>query len=173
MSLGDDILALLTSYSGGYAAMWRIIRGYEYNGVSAKVKHNVKRRTLYATIRRLKRRMFIRNAGGVFSITSVGKAYLKDRLAKNLPPHLKAWCQSSKKKHYDKFKVLVAFDIPEVDKIKRDWLRIELAAMNFLPMQKSVWIGPAPLHKDFVVNLDKIGVLDFVKFFKITDDDVI
>ncbi len=45
--------------------------------------------------------------------------------------------------------------------------------MNFLPMQKSVWIGPAPLHKDFVVNLGKIGVLDFVKFFKITDDDVI
>ena len=86
---------------------------------------------------------------------------------------MKIWCPSRKKKHYDKFKILVTFDIPEVDKIKRDWLRIELAAMNFLPMQKSVWIGPAPLHKDFVVNLGKIGVLDFVKFFKITDDDVI
>lgn len=49
---------------------------------------------------------------------------------------------------------LVCFDIPERDRAKRRWLRAELLACGYRLLQKSVWIGEAPLPPAFVAELD-------------------
>lgn len=53
---------------------------------------------------------------------------------------------------------LVCFDIPERERAKRRWLRGELIALGYRPLQKSVWIGDAPLPQDFMASLDTLDL---------------
>lgn len=53
---------------------------------------------------------------------------------------------------------LVCFDIPERDRAKRRWLRGELVACGYHPLQKSVWLGETPLPKEFLSALDALGL---------------
>ena len=50
--------------------------------------------------------------------------------------------------------MIVIFDIPEIRKNKRNWLRGDLMALGFMQLQKSVWFGPAPLPKKFIEYLN-------------------
>jgi DNA-binding transcriptional regulator PaaX len=66
--------------------------------------------------------------------------------------------------------LIVAFDIPEKKRKYRDWLRSELIGFGFEQVQKSVWFGPA-LPKEFILYLDEIKLLDYVRFFKASPKD--
>ena len=50
------------------------------------------------------------------------------------------------------------YDIPEVRKAEREWLRWHLKKFGYVLIQKSVWMGPSPLPKDF---------LDYIKEIKL------
>jgi len=63
--------------------------------------------------------------------------------------------------------LLVMFDIPETQKAEREWLRWHLKKFNYKMIQKSVWVGPSPLPKDFLEYLKDIKIKDGVKTFKL------
>ena len=63
--------------------------------------------------------------------------------------------------------LLLIYDIPEGRKKERDWFRRQLKNFGFIMIQKSVWVGPSPLPKDFLDYLTKIGLKKEFKTFKL------
>ncbi len=63
--------------------------------------------------------------------------------------------------------LIVMFDIPETKKAEREWLRWHLKKFNYLMIQKSVWVGPSPLPKDFLDYIESIKIKDGFKTFKL------
>ena len=62
---------------------------------------------------------------------------------------------------------LVIFDIPETERQKRDWIRIELVSCDYKPLQKSVWLGFRPLPQEFIEELDFLKIKNYVHIFSI------
>jgi len=62
---------------------------------------------------------------------------------------------------------VVIFDVPEKDHKKRAYLRIELVSLGFELLQKSVWIGPGPLPKEFIDYLRKADLFPHVHILSI------
>lgn len=63
---------------------------------------------------------------------------------------------------------IVAFDIPEKERRKRDWIRRCLVEMDFKPLQKSVWTARGGVHEDFVEALRERNLLNAVHIFGVT-----
>ena len=63
--------------------------------------------------------------------------------------------------------LIVMYDIPSEKKIERDWFRRHLKKFNYVMIQKSVWVGPSPLPKDFLEYVKSIGLLKQLKTFKL------
>ncbi|KKT21812.1 hypothetical protein A3B05_02070 [Candidatus Giovannonibacteria bacterium RIFCSPLOWO2_01_FULL_43_160] len=62
---------------------------------------------------------------------------------------------------------LVIFDIPEYERKKRVWLRLELIAHRFKILQKSVWIGYRPLPQELLESLEDLSLQKFVHIISI------
>lgn len=63
--------------------------------------------------------------------------------------------------------LIVMFDIPETKKAEREWLRWHLKKFNYSMIQKSVWVGPSPLPKEFLDYIEFIKIKDGFKTFKL------
>lgn len=63
--------------------------------------------------------------------------------------------------------LLLIYDIPEGRKKERDWFRRQLVKFEYIMIQKSVWVGPSPLPKDFLNYLKEIKIGDSFKTFKL------
>ncbi len=63
--------------------------------------------------------------------------------------------------------LLSIYDIPEGRKKERDWFRRQLIKFGYIMIQKSVWVGPSPLPKDFLDYLKEIKIKDNFKTFKL------
>jgi CRISPR-associated endonuclease Cas2 len=63
--------------------------------------------------------------------------------------------------------LLLIYDIPESRKKERDWFRRQLVKFEYIMIQKSVWVGPSPLPKDFLDYLKEIKISDNFKTFKL------
>ena len=63
--------------------------------------------------------------------------------------------------------LLVVYDIEENKKKERNWFRRHLKKFHFMMIQKSVWVGPFPLPKEFSNYLKKIKLDDNLKIFKL------
>src|SRR3989344_5254871 len=46
--------------------------------------------------------------------------------------------------------LIVMYDIPHEKKKERDWFRRQLVNFDYIMIQKSVWVGPSPLPKEFM-----------------------
>ena len=68
--------------------------------------------------------------------------------------------------------MIVAFDVPERKRSQRDWLRAELKILGFIQLQKSVWFGPAPLPKTFILAVRDIHLLQYIKFYRANEYEV-
>jgi len=64
--------------------------------------------------------------------------------------------------------IIVIFDIPEKEKRKREWLRAVLKNLGFKMVQKSVWLGKNKIPQEFLGDLAKLNLIDFVEIFEIT-----
>ncbi len=62
--------------------------------------------------------------------------------------------------------LLVVYDIPHAKKKERDWFRRQLKKLDFIMIQKSVWVGPSPLPANFLTYIKMIGL---EKEFKILE----
>ena len=63
--------------------------------------------------------------------------------------------------------LLVMYDIPSEKKKERDWFRRHLIKFGYIMVQKSVWVGPSPLPKDFIKYVGDIGLKKDLKTFKL------
>jgi CRISPR-associated endonuclease Cas2 len=63
--------------------------------------------------------------------------------------------------------LLVMYDIPSSMKRERDWFRRHLVKFGYIMIQKSVWVGPSPLPKEFLNYLKEIKISDNLKTFKL------
>jgi hypothetical protein len=63
--------------------------------------------------------------------------------------------------------LIIMYDIPYNKRKERDWFRRHLKKLNYIMIQKSVWVGPSPLPKDFIDYVKSIGLLDQLKTFKL------
>lgn len=71
------------------------------------------------------------------------------------------------KKQGNQFSIII-FDIPELQKKKRDWLRNALRSLDFKIIQKSVWIGKVKIPKEFLDHLYEMDLIDCVEIFEIS-----
>jgi len=63
--------------------------------------------------------------------------------------------------------LIVMYDIPDGLRKERDWFRRHLVKFGYVMIQKSVWVGPSPLPKDFLDYLKEIKIEDDFKTFKL------
>ncbi|HDH31743.1 MAG TPA: CRISPR-associated endonuclease Cas2 [Candidatus Wolfebacteria bacterium] len=99
-----------------------------------------------------------------FTITKKGRDKLLLLINKNkkmLP------AASYQKEKSDKF-IIITFDIPETEKTKREWLRVVIKNLGFKMIQKSVWIGQIKIPKEFLDDLLKLRLVDFIEIFEIS-----
>ena len=62
---------------------------------------------------------------------------------------------------------IVMYDIPELERKKRDWLRYELVACDYKQLQKSVWLGYCPLPEEFVKSLKDMNIKNKVHIISV------
>jgi len=122
----------------------------------------------YNFIRYLKKNGLIdekKNEGKkILSITKKGREkflFLKKQNKDFLPEIL------YQKEEGSKF-IIIIFDIPEIDKRKRNWLRAVLRNLEFKMIQKSVWMGKIKIPKDFLSDLHEINLVNCVEIFEIS-----
>ena len=63
--------------------------------------------------------------------------------------------------------LLVTYDIPSDKRKERDWFRRHLQKFDYVLVQKSVWVGPSPLPKEFLDYVKSIGLSKQFKTFKL------
>ncbi|MCX6754319.1 MAG: hypothetical protein NTU81_00615 [Candidatus Nomurabacteria bacterium] len=112
------------------------------------------------TIDRLSRKGIIEKELAGIVLSKYGKEYVKkkfDSLKKfNKPDNIS-----------NKRDLLIMFDIPTGRKPEREWLRWHLKKFNYIMVQKSTWVGPYPLPKEFSIYLKSIKLDKFIKTFKL------
>lgn len=116
--------------------------------------------SLSGTLAYIRKAGFAENVNGELKIARRGQEYIRRkmdslkqfdcRFEKNAPKNL-----------------IVMFDIPEIKKAEREWLRWHLKKFNYSMIQKSVWVGPSPLPKEFLDYIEKIGIKSGLKTFKL------
>jgi len=171
MGLGDEILFFLSQNPGNYRSLRARMLGDLYlkdkleQSAWKKREKRAQENKLYVTISRLKKNGLVENNNHLWSLTRLGSKKLKKyESSKTYHPYPKI--KKSNKK------VIIAFDIPEADRRNRGWLRIELVSLGFKILQKSVWLGPAPLPKEFINNLKFMKLLPYLKFFEVKETDI-
>ena len=116
--------------------------------------------SIRTTIWRLHEQCLIEKDLAGWYITPAGKNYIKRkadsllgfdfRFPKDAPKNL-----------------IVMYDIPENQKAEREWFRWHLKKFNYEMIQRSVWVGPSPLPKEFMEYVRKIKLKDAIKTFKL------
>ena len=109
---------------------------------------------------KLKKSKYILNDGKNFRITPLGKKYL-EKGKKQLTVFKNNFNLDAPKN------LMVIYDVPEAQKIQREWFRGQLRIFGYKMIQRSVWVGPGPLPKEFLVYVEDIGLKDRFKTFKL------
>ncbi|PIZ45409.1 CRISPR-associated endonuclease Cas2 [Candidatus Wolfebacteria bacterium CG_4_10_14_0_2_um_filter_39_18] len=142
-------------------------RERDQKSIEREMKNKAKQ-NYYNLIYQLKRGGLIeekeKNNKKFFIITKKGKgklSFLKKQHKESLPE------VSYSSEENNKF-IIFIFDIPEKEKRKRDWLREVLKKLGLKMIQKSVWIGKTKIPKEFLDDLFKLKIIDYVEIFEIT-----
>jgi len=136
-------------------------KGYRCNIFGIPIISKYKKRSIYTSLSRLRGGKYVSQINGVWKITELGKKYIerkKNPLKRFDSPFNKNSPQN----------LLLTFDIPEPKKYERDWFRSQLKKFNYKLIQRSVWVGPSPLPKEFVEYLKQIKLTRFIKTFKLS-----
>ncbi len=110
----------------------------------------------------LRKKDFIRMmSSGEYVITYKGRIFLEKQ------KHILKKFETEKDENSPK-DLLIVYDIEENRKKERDWFRRHLRKFHFVMIQRSVWIGPSPLPKDFLNFLEEIKLGNNFKKFKLS-----
>lgn len=164
MKFIDDLLLLMSGYKGPY----RLIRkqyALHYADQTRK-SEQINEQVFRNTLSRLKKQGLAENKNDIWSITEKGKRQIEYVLHSRISP-------KTSEGRIKKKSMIVAFDIPEVDRKKRNWLRGGLISLGFIQLQKSVWFGPAPLPEKFIDELHTFRLVPHLKFFRATEENIV
>lgn len=115
--------------------------------------------SLKATANRLKRAGYLQHDKDGWSMTLTGKKYFEDKISFT-------FFDSPFKRESPK-NLLLMFDIPEEKRQHRDWLRTQLREYGYIMIQRSVWVGPSPLPKEFTDYIKSLKIKSCLKTFKL------
>ncbi len=153
MSIGDKILKLLLEpthrYKGMPVSMFGIPAIFPY-----------KKQSINNALYQLNKNGYVLKENDYISLLPKGRKYVENKKIRFIT------FTSPYKKESPK-NLLVMFDIPEVKKAEREWFRFHLRQFNYEMIQKSVWVGPSPLPKDFLDYVNKIKLKECIKTFKL------
>ncbi|MBI2475957.1 MAG: CRISPR-associated endonuclease Cas2 [Candidatus Taylorbacteria bacterium] len=62
---------------------------------------------------------------------------------------------------------IVAFDVPQKEKRKRDWLREALKHLGLKMVQKSFWMGRVKIPQEFLDDLYRLRLIKCVEIFQV------
>ena len=127
-------------------------------GISAFKNHSYG--SVQTTLFRLKKKGFIDSNEKGWHLTPAGKKYMKKKLD-SLRQFQNSFTNDAPKN------LIVMFDIPETKKAEREWFRWHLKKFKYIMVQKSVWVGPSPLPREFMEYIKKIKLKDTIKTFKL------
>ncbi len=153
MSLVYEILKEINSKSFSY-------KGNRVNLLGIPKFKNYSQGSLSGTLSYLRKAGLVENVEFGLKVSPKGQKYIKRKIDslkqfdfdfdKNAPKNL-----------------IVMFDIPETKKAEREWLRFHLKKFNYSMIQKSVWVGPSPLPKEFLDYIESMKIKDGFKTFKL------
>lgn len=63
--------------------------------------------------------------------------------------------------------LIVMYDFPSDKKKEREWFRRHLQKFDYIMVQKSIWVGPSPLPKDFLNYVKKLGLSNQLRTLKL------
>ena len=116
--------------------------------------------TIRSTLSHMKHEGLIENHDHCWHITQGGKKYVRRKMdsLEQFPNIFKKDAPRN---------LIVMFDVPETQKAEREWLRWHLKKFNYIMIQRSVWVGPSPLPKEFMEYLKKIKLKSTIKTFRL------
>lgn len=153
MSLVDKILHELWNTSLSY-------KGIRVNLFGIPIFKNYSYGSMRTTLSRLRKNGVINNGDRGWRLTPTGRKYMK-RKEDSLQQFAHNFSKEAPKN------LIVMFDIPETKKAEREWFRWHLKKFKYEMIQKSVWVGPSPLPKEFMDYISKIGLKNAIKTFKL------
>ena len=173
VSFSDLFEAMLKA---GYGASLRSLN-YEVSKIEQRRNNEVFQRQIrlryYRLIYKLKKDQLIResfkNNHKFLNITRRGLSllgFLQKRKDKNPLPSPNRYVKDEDQKTHRL--VIVVFDVPEREKNKRNWLRAVLKRLGLEMIQKSVWAGTVKLPEQFINDLIKFKIIDFVEILEVT-----
>ena len=119
-----------------------------------------KKGSIRNTINRLERNGIIEKELAGIVLSKYGKEYVRKKF-----DSLK---QFNKPENFSKDKnLLLMFDVPTARKHEREWLRWHLKKFGYIMVQKSTWVGPSPLPKEFSDYIKQIKLDKCIKTFKL------
>lgn len=153
MAIKEEILNILNTPKFYY-------KGIPINGFFLPVFKENKKQSIRNEFNQLYKNGYVNKLNGNFIINKKGKYYLK----KYKKPQLKNFEIIENKGPKN---LLLLYDIPEPMKKERDWFRRTLIKFGFVMVQKSVWVGPSPIPKEFSDYVKSIGLKNNIKIFKL------
>ena len=163
-SISDLFEAIISSPYGSSIGRLRYeISRIERRRNTKEFEHQLKQ-VLHEYLHRLRSDGLVEKRRNKFTLTPKGKEEVKLFHADPLRPlYHKAYTRT-----HDETLKMVAFDIPEEYRRKRDWLRKVLSDIGFTRLQKSLWIGKAKLPQEFIEDLNTLNLLSYVEIFAVT-----
>lgn len=152
--------------SSGYGASMGKIE-YEFN---KKVEKRTKNQIKHEKIRKIQKYLYKLDKEGFILKNSSGKINLAPKGKRKLSVFKKSFLLN--KTHYKKEigdnVIMISYDIPVAFNKERDILRDILKILGFNLIHKSVWIGKVKLPKEFIIDLGKLGILDYLEILEVT-----
>lgn len=159
MSIKEEILKTLNTPVARY-------RGVPVSILGIPVLSIYKKQSIKNSFYKLHSEKLITYQKSTIKITNKGRYYLKNK--NELLQVFKSNFKKDQKKD-----LLLIFDIPEIKKSEREWLRRHLIKFGYKMIQKSVWVGPSPLPKDFIAYIKEIKIQNNIKTFKLEKDYIL
>ncbi len=80
---------------------------------------------------------------------------------------------SEKEKQGSESVKIITYDIPAKENPKRSWIRWALANLDFTMLQRSVWLGKRKIPEEFLIDLRKRKMMDYVQIFEVAKSGTI
>jgi len=153
MNLSEKILELLCEPKSRY-------KGISVNIFGLPTFKSYKKQSIRNSFSELKKDGYILIGEDNARVSNRGRKYIERKI-------------DSLNQFYSPFKedapkdLIIMYDIPQERKAEREWFRFHLRKFNYEMIQKSVWVGPSPLPKEFINYVKSIHLGKAVKILKL------
>jgi CRISPR-associated endonuclease Cas2 len=153
LSIEDKILKFLFEPTHKY-------KGVPVSALGLPAIFHCKKQSINNAVYRLKKQGYISKEDDLVLLLPHGRKYVENKKVKLMT------FDSPFEKNSPK-DLLVMFDIPESKKAEREWFRFQLRKFGYNMIQRSVWVGPSPLPKEFLDYVKNLKLKDCIKTFKL------